>query len=154
MDMSLSKLRELVMDGESCMLQSVGSQRFGNNWATELTPAKEQSSSDFMAAVTIHSDFRAQEQEIYHYFHLSPSICHEVMRLDAMILVFLILSFKLALSLSSFTLIKRLFSSSSLSSIRVISPIYLRLLMFPRLSLFQLVTHSAQHFSWCAQHIG
>ena len=65
-----------------------------------------------MAAVTIHSDFRAQEQEIYHYFHLSPSICHEVMRLDAMILVFLILSFKLALSLSSFTLTKRLFSSS------------------------------------------
>ena len=83
-----------------------------------------------MAAVTIHSDFRAQEQEIYHYFHLSPSICHEVMRLDAMILVFLILSFKLALSLSSFTLMKRLFSSSSLSAIQVVSSTCLRLLMF------------------------
>ena len=41
--------------------------------------AKKQSSYDFMASVvTIHSDFRAQEEEICHYFHLSPSICHEV----------------------------------------------------------------------------
>ena len=38
---------------------------------------------------------------------------------DAIILVFWMLSFKPALSLSSFTLIKRLFSSSSLSAIRV-----------------------------------
>ena len=83
-----------------------------------------------MAAVTIHSDFRAQEQEIYHYFHLSPSICHEVMRLDAMILVFLILSFKLTFSFSSFTFIKRLFSSSLLSAIRVVSSPYLRLFIF------------------------
>ena len=50
----------------------------------------------------------------------SPSICHEVMGPDAMILVFLILSYKLAFSLSSFTLIKRLFSSSSFSAIRVV----------------------------------
>ena len=42
-----------------------------------------------------------------------PSICHEVMGLGAMILVFLILSFKLFFSLSSFTCIKRHFSSSS-----------------------------------------
>ena len=44
---------------------------------------------------------------------VSPSICHEVMRLDAMILVFLMLSFKPTFSLSSYILIKRLFSSSS-----------------------------------------
>ena len=31
-------------------------------------PAKKQSSSDFMAAVTVHSDLRAQEEEICHYF--------------------------------------------------------------------------------------
>jgi len=49
---------------------------------------------------------------------------------DTMILVFLISSFKPALSFSSFTLIKRLFSFSSLSVIRVISSAYLRLLMF------------------------
>ena len=34
-------------------------------------PAKKQSSSDFMAAVTVCSDFRAQEEEIGHYFLLS-----------------------------------------------------------------------------------
>ena len=48
---------------------------------------------------------------------VSPSICHEVMGPDAMILVFWMLSFKPTFSLSSFTSIKRLFSSSSLSVI-------------------------------------
>ena len=50
-----------------------------------------------------------------------PSICHEVMGLYAMILVFWMLSFKPDFSLSSFTFIKRLFSSSSLSAIRAVS---------------------------------
>ena len=49
---------------------------------------------------------------------------------DVMILVFLTFSFKPAFSLSSFTLIKRLFSSSSLSALRVISSVYLKLLIF------------------------
>ena len=49
-----------------------------------------------------------------------PSICHEEMGPDAMILVFWMLSFKPAFSLS-FTFNKRLFSSSSLSPIRGIS---------------------------------
>ena len=40
------------------------------------------------------------------------------------------LSFKPAFSLSSFPFIKRLFSSSSLSAIRVVSSLYLRLLIF------------------------
>ena len=60
-----------------------------------------------MAAVTVHSDFGDQEEEIYHYFHLFPFICHAVMGLEAMVLVFLIFSLNMALSLS-FTLIKRL----------------------------------------------
>ena len=38
-------------------------------------------------------------------FTFSPSICHELMGLDAMILIFLIFNFKPALSLSSFTLL-------------------------------------------------
>ena len=107
---------------------------------------------------------------------VSPSICHEVMGPDAMILVFWMLSFKPTFSPSSFTLIrsdqirsdqslsrvqllatpwiaarqaslsitnswsslrltsiesvKRLFSYSSLSAIRVVSSAYLRLLIF------------------------
>ena len=59
-----------------------------------------------------------------------PSICHEVMGPDVMIIVFWMTSFKPAFSLSSFTLIKRLFSYSSLSAIRVVSSAYLRLLIF------------------------
>jgi len=59
-----------------------------------------------------------------------PSICHEVMGPDAMILVFYMLSFKPTFSLSSFTFIKRLFSSSLLSAIRVVSSAYLRWLIF------------------------
>ena len=47
-----------------------------------------------------------------------------------MILVFWMLSFKPTFSFSSFTFIKRLFSSSSLSAIRVVSSPYLRLLIF------------------------
>ena len=58
------------------------------------------------------------------------SICHAVMGLDAMILAFWMLSFKPAFSLSSFTFIRRLLSSSSLSPIRVVSSAYLRLLIF------------------------
>ena len=61
---------------------------------------------------------------------VSPSICHQVLGPDAMILVFLMLSFKPVFSLSSFTLIKGLFSSSSLSAIRVVTSAYLRLLIF------------------------
>ena len=60
---------------------------------------------------------------------VSPSICHEVMRPDAMILVFWMLSCKPTFSLSSFTFFKRLFNSS-LSAIRVVSSAYLRLLIF------------------------
>ena len=78
---------------------------------------------------------------------ISPSICQEVMRLDVMILLFWMLSFKPAFSLSSFTCIKRLISSSSLSAIRVISSAYLRLLIFLQQSWFQLVLHPAWHFT-------
>ena len=60
---------------------------------------------------------------------VSPCICHEVMSLDAVILVFK-LSFKPTFSLSCFTFIKRLVSSPLLSAIRVVSSVYLRLLIF------------------------
>ena len=83
---------------------------------------------------------------------VSPSICHQVMGLDAMILVFCMLSFKTAFSLSAFTFIKRLFSSS-LSAIRVVSSAYLRLLIFLLASLNSAVLHPAWHFTCCTLHI-
>ena len=83
-----------------------------------------------MAAVTICSDFGAQKNEVSHCFHCFPiylpwsggTRCHD--------LVFWMLSFKPTFSLSSFTFIKRFFSSYSLSAIRVVSSAYLRLLIF------------------------
>ena len=84
---------------------------------------------NFLAVVTICSDFGAQENKVSHSFHCFPIICHEVMGWDAMIFIFRMLSFKPTFSLSSFTFIKRLFSSS-LSVIRMVSSAYLRLLIF------------------------
>ena len=62
-----------------------------------------------MGTVTICSDFGAPQNKIVHCFHFFPFICYEVMGPDAMILVFWMLSFKPAFSLSSFTFIKRFF---------------------------------------------
>ena len=84
---------------------------------------------------------------------VSPSICHQVVGLNAMIFVFWMLSFKPTFSLSSFTFIKSLFSSSSLSAIRVVSSVYLRFWYFSQKSWFQLVLLPAQHFTWCTLHI-
>ena len=86
---------------------------------------------NFMTSVTIHSDFGARENKICHCFHCLPIYlpwssgtgCHDFH-------FFLILNFTLALSLSSFIFIKRLFISSLVSGIRVILPAYLRLLIF------------------------
>ena len=80
-----------------------------------------------MAAVTICSHFGAPKIKSD---AVSPSICHEMMGQDAMILVFWMLNFKPTFSLSSFTFIKRLFRSSSLYAIRVVSSAYLRWLIF------------------------
>ena len=83
-----------------------------------------------MAAVTIGGDFAAPRNKVFYYFHCFSIYLPEVMELDAMILVFWMLSFKPFFSLCSFTFIKRLFSSSLLSAIRVVSPVYQRLLIF------------------------
>ena len=91
--------------------------------------SREQVSFNFMAAVTICSDIGAQENEICHCFHFRLNYkpwndgtgCHD--------LSFWMLSFKPAISLSSLIL-KRSFSSSSLSTIRVVSSTYLRSLIF------------------------
>ena len=60
----------------------------------------------------------------------SPSICYEMIGMDAMIFIFWMLSFKPAFSLSCFTFIKKPFSSSLLYALKVVSSVYLRLLMF------------------------
>ena len=76
---------------------------------------------------------------------VSPSICHEVMGPDAMILVFWMLSFKPAFSLSSFTFIKSLSSSSAFCCKGGVIWGYW---YFSWKSWFQLVLHPAWHFTW------
>ena len=49
---------------------------------------KEQESFNFVAAFVIYSDFGAQENKICNISTVTPSICHKVMGLDALILVF------------------------------------------------------------------
>ena len=83
-----------------------------------------------MATVTICSDFGVQKYKVCHCFYCFPiyfpwsdgTRCHD--------LSFLNVEFKPTFSLSSFTVIKRLFSSFSLSAIRVGSFAHLRLLIF------------------------
>ena len=84
---------------------------------------------------------------------VSPSICHEAMGQDAMILVFWMLSFKPVFSLSSISFIKRLFRSSWLSAIRVLLSAYLRLLIFVLAILIIALLHLAQHYTRCTLHI-
>ena len=81
---------------------------------------------NFMAAVTICSDFGATKNKVCHCFHYFPVYLPWSDGLHGMIL-FWMLSFKPILSLSSFTFI---FSSSLLCAIRVVSSAYLRLLIF------------------------
>ena len=71
-----------------------------------------------------------KKNKVWHCFRYFPSISHEVMGPDAMIFIFWMLSFMPTFSLSTFTFIKKLFSYSSLSAIRVVSSAYLRLLIF------------------------
>ena len=73
----------------------------------------------------VHSDFWGPENKICYYFHFLPIYlpwsngtgCHD--------LSFLMLSFKPAFSFSTFTIIKRIFRSSLLSDIMVVSSKYI-----------------------------
>ena len=77
-----------------------------------------------MAAVTISRILESRKINSATVSIAFPSVYHEVMGPDAMILSFWMFS------LSSFSFIKRLFSSSSLSTITVVLSAYLRLLIF------------------------
>ena len=83
---------------------------------------------------------------------VSPSIYLEEMGPDAMILVFWMLSFKPTFSLSSFTFIRKL-CSSSLSAIRLVSSTYLGLLIFLPAILIPACASSSLAFQMCTLHI-
>ena len=82
-----------------------------------------------------------------------PSICHEVMGLHAMILVFWMLSFKPAFSPFFFTFIKKLLVAFHFLSLAWYHLHIWDYWYFSQQSWFQLVIHPAWHFSWCPLHI-
>ena len=124
-----SKVMSLLFNTLSRFVKAFLPKTISNNFFLPKPFFKEQVPFNFMAAVTICSDFGDLENEICHCFQFSPCVCHEVLGLDALILVFWMLSFKPAFSLSSCTFTKRLFSSSSLPTVGVVSSAYLRLLI-------------------------
>ena len=83
-----------------------------------------------MASVNICSDFGSSQNKASHCFHCFPICfpwsdgkkCHDLHFLNA--------EFKPDVSLSSFIFIKRLFSFSSHTAMRVVTSAYLRLLIF------------------------
>ena len=81
-----------------------------------------------MAAVTVWGDFWRPRKGNLSLLLLFPLLF--VSSEDLVLFLFLVLSFKPAFSLSSSTLIKRIFSSSSFSAIGVVPSAYLRLLIF------------------------
>ena len=118
------------------------------------SPAKKQSSSNFMVSVNISSDFRAQEEDICHCFQLFSCYltwsdgtgCHD--------LSFLFVCF----TFQYWVLRQFFFSPSSRGSLVLLcflpikwyhSHIWISW-YFSWQSWFQLVTHPAWHFSWCA----
>ena len=64
--------------GKPGMLQSIGSQRVGHDWATELNSTE--ASFNFTAAVTVHSDFGDQENKICHCFNFFPFYLHDLLK--------------------------------------------------------------------------
>ena len=81
---------------------------------------------------------------------VSPFICHEVMGPDAMILVFWTLSFKPRFH-CPLTFIKRLFGSSSLSAIRVVSSAYLSPAFLMMDSAYKLNKQGDNIQPWCTR---
>ena len=107
--------------------------RWPKYWSFSFS-SKEQVSFNFMATVTICSDFGAQENKVSHCFHVFPIYLpwndgigyHDLLFFFSECWVL-----RQFFSLSSFiTFIKRLFSSSLLSAIKLVSSAYLRLLIF------------------------
>ena len=94
----------------------------------------------------ICSGVRAPQNKVCHCFHCFPIYLLWNDGPDAMILVVWMLSFKPNFTLSSFTFIKRLFSSSSLLAIRVMPSAYLRLLIFLLAILIPVCASSSKAF--------
>ena len=127
MDMSLSKFQEFVIYREAWPAAVHGVTKNQSDMTKQLNWTDTQSSVQSLSCIQLFATpwlqspsgvvLEPKKIKSTTVSTVSPSICHEVMGPDAMIFVFWTLSFKPTFSLSSFTFIKRLFTSS-LSSTR------------------------------------
>ena len=74
MDMSLSELRELVIDREAWCAESVGSQRVGHDWVTELNWT-ELNSDQCELIPHCSFDFHFLMSDVEHLFMCLSAIC-------------------------------------------------------------------------------
>ena len=126
--------------GEPDWLPSMGSHRVRHDWSDLAAISWLQS----LSAVIL-----APKKIKSHCFHCFPIYLPWSDGTDAMIFVFWMLSFKPTFLLS-FTFIKKLFSSSLLSAIRVVSSVYLKLLIFlPAISIPAYVSSSPAETLLC-----
>ena len=105
-----------------------------------------------MAVVTIYNDLGSPKDKVSQCGNsVSPANCDETDLTGAMIFVFWRLSLKPPFS-PSFSFIKRLLNSSSFSSIRVVSSVYLRLWTFLPEILIPICASSnlVCHMMYCA----
>ena len=96
---------------------------------------------------SLSSDFGAQENRIRHWLHFIPSICHEVIGLDAMFFEYWVWSqlFQSPLSHSSRgSLVPLHFLPLGWCHLHIWGCWY-----FSQQSWFQLRLHPARHFAWC-----
>ena len=131
--------------GFSCMTQGTqtGALRQAKGWDEEGRPGGrdhacthgwfllmyDRKPQNSVKQLSFNSKLLKRRKKSCHYFHFFPfhlpwsdeTRCHD--------LRFLVM-FQASFSLSSFTLIKKFFSSSSLSAVRVVSSAYLKLLIF------------------------
>ena len=98
-------------------------------------------------------EHRLQWSKICHCFHFVPICLWWCDVTGCPGSFFLNIEFKPGFPLSSFTLIKRLFNSSSVSAIRVVSSAYLRLLILLPAILISACDSPAWHFSWSTLHV-
>ena len=105
----------------------------------------------FIAAVTVHSHFGAQENKVCHCFHYFPICLPWSDGARGQDISFFECWFLSQFSLSSFTLIKRLFSSSLLSAIRIVIICILRLLIFLLAILILACDSSSLHDVLCTE---
>ena len=114
-------------------------------------PSKEQMPFNFVVAVTIHSDFGAQENKVCHCFHFFPHL-FTMKWWDRMLWS---LFFECWVLNQVFTLLfhcHQEVSASLLSTFKVVSSAYLRLLIFLLAILIPACDSPSPSFAWCFLH--